>query len=170
MRVAIDEYFDSAESMDLLRDYRPNVAIVLCKQDSQVLWARRVRHDGWQFPQGGVASNETSAEAAYRELEEELGLRSEHVRLVGSTEQWFKYDIPNRYFRYRNNRTLKGQVQKWFLFEFLGEESDFCLDCTSKPEFDDWKWVDYWTPVFHVIDFKQKVYRRALAELEQFMT
>ena len=169
MKVIQDEMFGSEESSSQFWDYRPNVAMVLVKQDLQVLWARRVRHDGWQFPQGGVGPNETSAEAAYRELEEELGLKCEHVRLIGSTDEWFKYEIPNRYFRYRNNRTLKGQIQKWFLFEFLGEESDFCLDCTSKPEFDDWKWVDYWTPVFHVIDFKQKVYRRALTELERFI-
>ncbi|MGB5281960.1 MAG: NUDIX domain-containing protein, partial [Arenicellales bacterium] len=34
--------------------YRPNVGIVLCNENQQVLWARRIRHDGWQFPQGGV--------------------------------------------------------------------------------------------------------------------
>ncbi|WP_161803960.1 NUDIX domain-containing protein, partial [Gulbenkiania mobilis] len=33
--------------------YRPNVGIVLMRQDGQVFWARRVRRDGWQFPQGG---------------------------------------------------------------------------------------------------------------------
>ena len=152
--------------------YRPNVAIVLCNQDTQVLWARRINHDGWQFPQGGVHSNETSREAAYRELDEELGLKSHHVRLIGSTDNWLKYDIPNRYNcsnRYRSNSKFKGQIQKWFLFEFLGEESDFCLNCTSEPEFDDWKWVDYWYPAEWVIEFKQNVYRTALAELERYL-
>ena len=32
--------------------YRPNVGIVLFNNTGQVLWARRSRHDGWQFPQG----------------------------------------------------------------------------------------------------------------------
>ncbi len=73
-------------------EYRANVALVLCNRRSQVLWARRIRHDGWQFPQGGVDSDETSDEAAYRELEEELGLKPAHVRLICSTKTWFKYD------------------------------------------------------------------------------
>ena len=149
--------------------YRANVALVVCKSDTQVLWARRVRRDGWQFPQGGVAPNETTDEAAYRELEEELGLKKHHVRLIGSTQQWFKYDIPRQYLRSRHpGVALRGQKQKWFLFEFIGDESDVCLDCSSYPEFDDWKWVDYRTAADQVIDFKQQVYRDALAELEPY--
>lgn len=151
-------------------EYRANVALVLCNRRAQVLWARRIRHDGWQFPQGGVDSDETSDEAAYRELEEELGLKPTHVRLIGSTKTWFKYDIPNRYARYRNQYVFRGQKQKWFLFEFVGNESDFCLNCTSHPEFDAWKWVDYWTPPDRVISFKKAVYREALKELEPFVS
>ena len=149
-------------------DYRPNVAIVLCNKHAQVLWARRIRHDGWQFPQGGIAPNETSDEAAYRELEEELGLKPDHVRLIGSTNQWFRYDIPQRYLRSRYRSRHRGQTQKWFLFEFIGDESDFCLDCSAHPEFDDWKWVDYRTAADRVVSFKQSVYRDALAELEPY--
>ena len=54
--------------------YRPNVGIVLMRQDGQVFWARRVRRDGWQFPQGGMNTDETPVEAMYRELQEETGL------------------------------------------------------------------------------------------------
>ena len=39
--------------------YRPNVGIVLMHDDGRVFWARRVRRDGWQFPQGGMNSDET---------------------------------------------------------------------------------------------------------------
>jgi len=46
--------------------YRPNVGIVLFNNLGQVLWARRTRHDGWQFPQGGVEQGETIEQAAYR--------------------------------------------------------------------------------------------------------
>ncbi|MDE0309646.1 MAG: RNA pyrophosphohydrolase [Acidiferrobacterales bacterium] len=149
--------------------YRPNVAIVLCNKQAQVLWARRTRRDGWQFPQGGIAPNETSDEAAYRELEEELGLKRCHVRLIGSTNQWFQYDIPRKYLRNRYLSRFRGQTQKWFLFEFIGKESDFCLDCSSHPEFDDWKWVDYRSAADRVVSFKQAVYRDALAELEPYL-
>ena len=157
-----------ASFMDLasVAQYRRNVAIVICNSTAQVLWARRISHDGWQFPQGGIDPDETPDEAVYRELEEELGLKSCHVKLLGSTKTWFKYDIPNRFNHDRLRRNFRGQEQKWFLFQFLGSDSDFCLDCSSRPEFDDWKWVDYWIPADQVVDFKRAVYREALIELE----
>src|SRR3546814_10845238 len=42
--------------------YRPNVGIVLMHPDGRVFWARRVRRDGWQFPQGGMNTDETPLE------------------------------------------------------------------------------------------------------------
>ncbi|MEY2681783.1 MAG: pyrophosphohydrolase, partial [Pseudomonadota bacterium] len=35
----------------------------------------------------------------------------------------------------------------------------------EKPEFDAWRWHDYWIPLESVIEFKRDVYRSALAEL-----
>src|SRR5687768_14272107 len=63
--------------------YRPNVGIVLMHPDGRVFWARRVRRDGWQFPQGGMNTDETPVEAMYRELREETGLLPEHVEVLG---------------------------------------------------------------------------------------
>ena len=74
--------------------YRPNVGIVLFNSTGQVLWARRSRHDGWQFPQGGIEQGETVEQAAYRELYEEVGLRPQNVELVGRTRNWLRYDVP----------------------------------------------------------------------------
>ncbi len=146
--------------------YRQNVAIVVCNRNGQVMWARRVNRNGWQFPQGGVDFNETTREAAFRELHEEFGLTAKHVRLIGFTKNWLKYDIPNRYRRNRYRRSIRGQKQRWFLFEFLGNEADVRFDSTGHPEFDKWKWIDYWEPVQQIIDFKRAVYREALAEFE----
>ncbi len=150
-------------------DYRRNVAIVLYRHDGSVLVARRIHHDGWQFPQGGIALDESAHEAAYRELNEELGLERSHVNLIAQTESWFKYDVPSKFLSSRNKRNFRGQIQKWFLFEFLGTDRDFQLDLYEQPEFDRWKWVDYWFPADSVIHFKRSVYRQALAELERFV-
>ena len=54
----------------------------------------------------------------------------------------------------------------WFLLQMLADDSDIRLDLAEKPEFDRWRWVDYWTPVRQIIPFKRNVYRRALTELE----
>ena len=54
--------------------FRPNVGIVICNADDQVLWGRRINgRDSWQFPQGGVHRDESPEAAMYRELEEEVG-------------------------------------------------------------------------------------------------
>ena len=66
--------------------FRPNVAIVLMNDQRRVFWAQRANSDGWQFPQGGMRTDETPEEAMYRELEEETGLTGDHVELVGATQ------------------------------------------------------------------------------------
>ena len=43
------------------------------------------------------------------------------------------------------------------------------LRASEKPEFDAWRWHDYWVPLEAVIDFKREVYRRSLLELERFL-
>ena len=149
--------------------YRPNVAIVLVKANGRVFWARRVGHDGWQFPQGGMRTDETPEEAMYRELQEETGLKTEHVQLLGATPGWLKYRLPRRYVRHHERPLCVGQKQVWFLLRLTGSEDDLCLDATHKPEFDNFRWVDFWYPAQNVVHFKRSVYRRALTLLEPVM-
>ena len=145
--------------------YRPNVGIVLIRDDGRVFWARRVNRDGWQFPQGGMRTDETPLEAMYRELEEETGLQPEHVEVLGATPGWLRYRLPNRYVRHHVRPTCVGQKQVWFLLRFMGEEAHFRLDANEKPEFDLWRWVDFWYPSEHVVSFKRRVYEQALKHL-----
>ena len=145
--------------------YRPNVGIVLLKEDGRVFWARRVGRDGWQFPQGGMRSDETPLEAMYRELHEETGLLPEHVEVLGATPGWLRYRLPRRYLRRNEKPLCIGQKQVWFLLRFVGDESHVRLDLSEKPEFDGWRWVDFWYPAEHVVAFKRSVYERALRYL-----
>jgi putative (di)nucleoside polyphosphate hydrolase len=150
--------------------YRPNVGIVLCNPEGQVLWARRRGRDGWQFPQGGIKSHETPEQALYRELHEEVGLNPEHVSVLGRTRDWLYYDIPDEHLARRGQqRAFRGQKQVWFLLRFNGCEADVCLDKADKPEFDDWRWIDYWRALDEIIDFKRDVYKKALTELEPLL-
>jgi len=113
--------------------YRPNVGIVLLKDDGRVFWARRVGRDGWQFPQGGMRSDETPIEAMYRELEEETGLRPQHVEVLGATPGWLRYRLPQRFVRHHERPVCIGQKQVWFLLRMLGEETAFRLDAHEHP-------------------------------------
>lgn len=145
--------------------YRPNVGIVLMRDDGRVFWARRVQRDGWQFPQGGMHSDETPHEAMLRELREETGLLPAHVEVLGSTPGWLRYRLPPRAVRRHEAPPCIGQKQVWFLLRFRGEEADLRLDATDRPEFDQWRWVDFWYPAQHVVSFKRGVYARALQHL-----
>jgi len=146
--------------------FRPNVGIVLARDDGRVFWARRAGQDGWQFPQGGMNTDETPLEAMYRELAEETGLQPEHVDVLGATPGWLRYRLPRR-LRRRNQRPVcVGQKQVWFLLQFLADESVVRLDATESPEFDHYRWVDFWYPANNVIAFKRRVYQRALRHLE----
>lgn len=147
--------------------YRPNVGIILCNAQDQVFWARRRGRDGWQFPQGGIHSHEGPEQALFRELHEEVGLESAHVSIIGRTHDWLYYDIPERY--QRRPGKFKGQKQLWFLLRLGAGDEHVCLDRSERPEFDAWRWVEYWWPLDQIVDFKRQVYLQALTELEPLL-
>jgi hypothetical protein len=47
----------------------------------------------------------------------------------------------------------------------LGRDIDVKLRATQHPEFDAWRWSNYWVSLDAVIDFKREVYTQALNEL-----
>jgi len=149
--------------------YRPNVGIILTNQRHEVFWGKRIREHSWQFPQGGIKKGETPEQAMFRELYEEVGLKPEHVRILGRTRDWLRYDVPQHWVRRAWRGTYKGQKQIWFLLRLVGRDSDICLRATAKPEFDAWRWSDYWAPLESVIEFKREVYHRALTELAHYL-
>lgn len=135
-----------------------------------MFWARRIGQNAWQFPQGGIKHKESPREALFRELWEEVGLASNHVEVLGSTRGWLKYDLPKPLWRVDEKPVCVGQKQVWFLLRFLGKGSDVQLDRSGQPEFDGWRWVDYWQPLSEVVDFKKQVYKQALNELAPLLT
>ncbi|MEO1889194.1 MAG: RNA pyrophosphohydrolase [Cycloclasticus sp.] len=145
--------------------YRRNVGIILCNQQNKLFWARRANQSGWQFPQGGMDEGETHEEAMYRELHEEIGLKPEHVEILCQTREWVYYDLPKRFIRSGSLPVCKGQKQIWFMLRLVGDESQIRFDVTDTPEFDSWRWADYWEPAFDVVHFKRNVYLSALTEM-----
>ena len=144
--------------------YRPNVGIIVANDKGQVLWARRVGQQAWQFTQGGINKGESMEAALYRELKEEIGLSKAQVEIVNSTRGWLRYKLPKRYLR-QNNTSFIGQKQKWYLLKMLTDDKDVRFDQSETPEFDHWQWVSYWYPLGQVVPFKKDVYRRAMKEL-----
>ncbi|VAX76564.1 RNA pyrophosphohydrolase [Serratia symbiotica] len=144
--------------------YRQNVGIVICNHQGQVLWARRYGQNSWQFPQGGIACGEKAEQAMYRELFEEVGLSKKDVHILASTQNWVRYKLPTRLVRWGTTPLCIGQKQKWFLLQLMCNDADINMQRSKTPEFDSWRWVNFWYPVRQVVSFKRNVYRWVMKE------
>jgi putative (di)nucleoside polyphosphate hydrolase len=145
--------------------FRENVGIILGNDAGKLLLGGRIGNRGWQFPQGGMLDGESAEQAMYRELHEEVGLSAADVEVLGSTQGWLKYRLPEKFVRRSSMPLCIGQKQRWFILRFIGHETRVRLDRSDAPEFDRWRWVEFWRPVNEVIYFKRRVYMRALHEL-----
>lgn len=146
--------------------FRANVGIILIRDDGRVFLGGRSGGKGWQFPQGGIRRDEPFHDALYRELEEETGLTAADVQLLGETRDWLCYRLPRQYVRRSSIPRCIGQKQRWALLRFAGSDARIRFDATDQPpEFEQFRWADYWEPVREVVYFKRNVYKSALHEL-----
>jgi len=156
----------SSEDVIDRHGYRANVGIVLMRAGGQLFLGGRSGGRGWQFPQGGVRRGEASDDALFRELNEEIGLGPDDVEIVGRTRGWLRYRLPPPFVRRGSSPVCIGQKQRWYMLRLCAPESRLRFDATDQPpEFDRWRWVDYWDPVREAIYFKRRVYSMALHEL-----
>ena len=149
--------------------YRENVGIIVTNENRRVIWCKRCGQDAWQFPQGGIQRHETIEQALFRELKEETGLDENHVDIIASSNRWLRYRLPKNLVRNNSVPKCIGQKQRWFLLKLQTDDSYICLNQTKRPEFDKWRWVDYWHPLREVVFFKRNVYKTALKEFEPIL-
>ena len=150
--------------------YRLNVGIIVANNEGEVLLCKRRGINSWQFPQGGIDKNEDPRKAAKRELFEEVGISSKYVKLIKSSDDWYKYDVPKKSRRkILVNKGFKGQKQKWFLMRYLGNDDDINIK-TDKPEFLEWKWIDLDMITEVVVDFKLHVYKELKEKVKKIIS
>jgi putative (di)nucleoside polyphosphate hydrolase len=151
--------------------YRPCVGIAVINREGLVWVGRRADAPGeeegrgawWQMPQGGIDADEDPAAAALRELIEETGMRT--VTILGETEEWLRYDLPEHLVGKSWGGRYRGQEQKWFAVRFLGEESEIDITPTGpdlKPEFTEWRWVPLADVADLIVPFKREVYLQVI--------
>ena len=120
----------------------------------------------WQMPQGGIDHEEDPLEAAYRELEEEIGTRN--VELIHRMEDWLTYDLPKDLIGKVWKGKYRGQKQKWFLFRFLGQDSEINI-LTEHPEFAEWKWAELAELPRLIVPFKRDLYETIVQKFEPYV-
>jgi len=145
--------------------FRANVGIILANTDNKLMLGGRVGAKGWQFPQGGMLKGEEPIDAMFRELHEEVGLETGDVEVLGVTNDWLRYRLPEKFVRRNSKPLCIGQKQRWFILRLVSQDDRVRFDRCDKPEFDRIRWVHFWRPVNEVIYFKRRVYARALHEL-----
>lgn len=150
--------------------YRPNVGLALFHRDGPVFLGKRYGAEGpyqWQMPQGGVDRGESATQAAYRELEEEIGVKPQHAELLEETADWLYYEFPIDVRKKLSRGRYKGQRQKWFAFRFKGRDSDIRLDAHT-PEFSDWRWAPLVSAPDLVIPFKRDIYQEIAQRFQKY--
>ena len=147
---------------------RTGVGIALINKDNKVFVAKRIDNpkNFWQMPQGGVDKNENFFKAALRELKEETSIVS--VELIQEIEKKLTYVLPDELIGIIWKGRFKGQVQKWFVMRFIGNESEININ-TKKPEFLEWKWIDLDDLTKIAVSFKLSVYKILKQEIAKIL-
>tara|TARA_Y100001970_G_scaffold148490_1_gene182378 strand:+ start:79 stop:555 length:477 start_codon:yes stop_codon:yes gene_type:complete len=148
---------------------RKGVGIVLLNNKDKVFVAKRIDNpkNFWQMPQGGVDGSENYYEAALRELKEETSIVS--VELIKEIDKKLTYILPNHLIGIIWKGRFKGQIQKWFVMRFVGNDSEINIH-TKKPEFLDWKWIDLKDLTKIAVSFKLDVYKNLKQEVSKILS
>ena len=147
---------------------RSGVGIVLLNKKNKVFVAKRIDNpkNFWQMPQGGVDKKENYYQAALRELKEETSIVS--VELIKKIDKKLTYILPENLIGIIWKGKFKGQIQKWFIMRFVGNESEINIK-TKKPEFLDWKWINVEDLPKVAVKFKLDVYKNLKDEVEKIL-
>ena len=151
-----------AQRMSENREYRPCVGVMLVNAEGKAFVGKRIDNregDWWQMPQGGVDRGEDLEVALLREVEEEVGARTEHLEVIARLPEELLYDLPPELRGKLWGGRYRGQRQSWFLVRFTGADSDIDLAAHKHPEFCEWKWVDPELLPELIVPFKREVYQ-----------
>ena len=152
------------------KGWRICVGIVLINKENNVFLGERIDNKGaWQMPQGGVniGSKENLFDAAKRELFEETGVTS--IKLLLESKSWYYYHLP----KYLSSKLWKGkfigQKQRWFAFNFLGDDNEINISNDNNSEFNNWEWVSPDYAKNNVVDFKKEIYFSVFEEFKNIL-
>jgi len=143
------------------KNYRPNVAAIVLSakypEKCEVFIASRTDvENAWQFPQGGIDEGESSKEALYRELEEEIGTKE--IEIIAEYPQWVSYEFPPAIAR--KMQPYDGQIQRYYLVK-LKKGAKININ-TQIPEFSEYKFVATKNIYDYITFFKRTVYKQVL--------
>jgi putative (di)nucleoside polyphosphate hydrolase len=150
--------------------YRRGVGVMLLNARGEVFVARRIdtTAEAWQMPQGGIDAGEDPETAALRELEEETGLKPEHVQMLARAPGWLTYDLPAELVPVLWKGKYRGQEQAWFALRLVADERAINI-ATEHPEFSEWKWLPMQQLPEVIVPFKRAMYQQIVRAFESLV-
>ena len=147
---------------------RNGVGVIIFNKNKKIFVGKRKDNpvDKWQMPQGGVDEGEDYFSAMKRELEEETSIIN--FKILKELEGFFEYELPKNLIGIIWKGQFRGQKQKWFIAEYLGEDSEINLN-TKNPEFIEWKWISPNELPNVIVDFKKNMYNKLLIKIKEFI-
>ena len=144
---------------------RLGVGIIILNNKNQIFVGKRKDNPGdkWQMPQGGVEDGESFFTAMKRELYEETSIKN--IKIIKEIEQMYDYELPEKLIGIIWKGRFRGQIQKWFITKFTGNENEIDLK-TKYPEFIEWKWIDVEMLPKVMVEFKKNLYLNLLKEIK----
>ncbi len=150
--------------------YRSGVGIMIINKNKEIFVGKRIDNhsDAWQMPQGGLDAGEGEDVAMFRELKEETGINDESVKVIQKSQKYHYYNLPYKLQKKFWGGKYLGQKQKWYLVEFIGEESAINVK-TEDPEFSEWKWISKENLLNEIVPFKRDLYEDIIKEFEELL-
>jgi putative (di)nucleoside polyphosphate hydrolase len=167
--------------------YRLGVGLIIVNDKNETLACQRLQTNAetlsnnkypaskeeWQWPQGGLDEGEDALATAYREMEEEVGLKPEHVTFIGKLPCETTYHFPDWVFERREAEArpmkYRGQIHQWFVFRLMAPENMIKFDTYHEVEFSAYKWLPAHVMPDKIVDFKRQVYAEAAACLKDLL-
>lgn len=166
--------------MDSDLPYRLCVGIIVFNKQGRVWVGRRLIYKGtskvtdlgnWQFPQGGVAEDESLETAARRELYEETCIKD--LEPIAAYPTALFYDFPSELSDTPIAQKYRGQKQYWFAYLFTGDDSEISISDVpsgNHPEFSEWRWESIEKTVDLIVEFKKDIYKKLVEFYTPFKT
>jgi putative (di)nucleoside polyphosphate hydrolase len=148
--------------------FRRAVGMMVLSKTGRVLLGRQILAGRWQWqmPQGGIRDGESPASAALRELREEIG--TDNVTILAESPRWISYELTATLAKSLWSGKYAGEIQKWFLVRYQGEDSDLRLK-EDTGEFDSWKWIDVKDLLRASAECRHGVYREVLNDFQSLI-
>ena len=160
-----DDFYKATDCIKKYK-YRKAVGGLLINKDGYLyMFERKDFPTNFQGPEGGLEEGENELQAIYREIEEEIGIKKDKLKLLKSSENYFRYN----YLENNTKYGCIGQEKKFFLFEFLGKDTDFSYGEGEMQEFIDFKLFKNQEAIEFIPEFKKEIYRKVFHEFGKFL-